>query len=170
MTPNDAPSTIPGNPDSILELMQLPAFQNLLAKVETNFYRNRPKEAAELELEGTIRFTLQERAAQAWEILEGSPLDGPSDGPGAGVDLRTGLPAAGVGRQLILEGDAKATQLDFGTGSRIFKTGCPNSKRPVKLSNRMNAATTKASSSVSRFVSTGLNSPNSRTPTNTCER
>ena len=80
MTPNDAPSTIPGNPDSILELMQLPAFQNLLAKVETNFYRNRPKEAAELELEGTIRFTLQERAAQAWEILNearssGLPMD-----------------------------------------------------------------------------------------------
>jgi hypothetical protein len=69
MTPNDASSTIPGNPDSILELMQLPAFQNLLAKVETNFYRNRPKEATDLELEGTIRFTLQERAAQAWEIL-----------------------------------------------------------------------------------------------------
>jgi hypothetical protein len=69
MTPNDASSTIPGNPDSILELMKLPAFQNLLAKVETNFYRNRPKEAAELELEGTMRFTLQERAAQAWEIL-----------------------------------------------------------------------------------------------------
>jgi len=46
--------------------MKLPAFQNLLAKVETNFYRNRPKEAADLELEGTIRFTLQERAAQAW--------------------------------------------------------------------------------------------------------
>ena len=69
MTPNDASSTIPANPDSILELMQLPAFQNLLAKVETNFYRNRPKEAADLELEGTIRFTLQERAAQAWEIL-----------------------------------------------------------------------------------------------------
>ena len=71
---------IPGNPDSILELMQLPAFQNLLAKVETNFYRNRPKEAAELELEGTIRFTLQERAAQAWEILAkarstGLPMD-----------------------------------------------------------------------------------------------
>ena len=80
MTPNDSPSTIPGNPNSILELMQLPAFQNLLAKVETNFYRNRPKEAAELELEGTIRFTLQERAAQAWEILmearsSGLPLD-----------------------------------------------------------------------------------------------
>ena len=70
MTPNEASSTIPGNPDSILELMKLPAFQNLLAKVETNFYRNRPKEAAELELEGTIRFTLQERAAQAWEILK----------------------------------------------------------------------------------------------------
>jgi hypothetical protein len=69
MTPNDAPSTLPGNPDSILELMKLPAFQNLLAKVETNFYRNRPKEAADLELEGTIRCTLQERAAQAWEIL-----------------------------------------------------------------------------------------------------
>ena len=69
MTPIDTSSTIPGNPDSILELMQLPAFQNLLAKVETNFYRNRPKEAAELELEGTIRFTLQERTAQAWEIL-----------------------------------------------------------------------------------------------------
>lgn len=69
MTPNDASSTIPGNPDSILELMKLPAFQNLLAKVETNFYRNRPKEAADLELEGTIRFTLQERTAQAWEIL-----------------------------------------------------------------------------------------------------
>jgi hypothetical protein len=69
MTPNDASSTIPGNPNSILELMKLPAFQNLLAKVETNFYRNRPKEAADLELEGTIRFTLQERAAQAWEIL-----------------------------------------------------------------------------------------------------
>ena len=69
MTPNDASSTIPGNPDSILELMKLPAFQNLLAKVETNFYRNRTKEAADQELEGTIRFTLQERAAQAWEIL-----------------------------------------------------------------------------------------------------
>ena len=69
MTPNNASSAIPGNPDSILELMKLPAFQNLLAKVETNFYRNRPKEAADLELEGTIRFTLQERAAQAWEIL-----------------------------------------------------------------------------------------------------
>ena len=69
MTPNDASSTIPANPDSILELMKLPAFQNLLAKVETNFYRNRPKEASDLELEGTIRFTLQERAAQAWEIL-----------------------------------------------------------------------------------------------------
>jgi hypothetical protein len=80
MTPNDASSTIPGNPDSILELMKLPAFQNLLAKVETNFYRNRPKEAAELELEGTIRFTLQERAAQAWEIVKearstGLPMD-----------------------------------------------------------------------------------------------
>src|ERR1039457_3535164 len=70
MTPNNASSTIPGNPNSILELMQFPAFQNLLAKVETNFYRNRPKEAAELELERTIRFTLQERAAQAWEILK----------------------------------------------------------------------------------------------------
>jgi len=69
MTPNDTSSTVPANPDSILELMKLPAFQNLLAKVETNFYRNRPKEAADLELEGTIRFTLQERAAQAWEIL-----------------------------------------------------------------------------------------------------
>ena len=80
MTPNDASSTIPGNPDSISELMKLPAFQNLLAKVETNFYRNRPKEAAELELEGTIRFTLQERTAQAWEILAkarstGLPMD-----------------------------------------------------------------------------------------------
>jgi hypothetical protein len=80
MTPNDASSTIPGNPDSILELMKLPAFQNLLAKVETNFYRNRPKEAADLELEGTIRFTLQERAAQSWEILAkarsaGLPMD-----------------------------------------------------------------------------------------------
>ena len=69
MTPNDTHSTIPGNTESISELMKLPAFQNLLAKVETNFYRNRPKEAADLELEGTIRFTLQERAAQAWEIL-----------------------------------------------------------------------------------------------------
>ncbi len=58
MTPIDTSSTIPGNPDSILELMQLPAFQNLLAKVETNFYRNRPNEAATLESEGTIRFTL----------------------------------------------------------------------------------------------------------------
>ena len=80
MTPNDASSTIPRNPNSISELMQLPAFQNLLAKVETNFYRNRPKEAAELELEGTIRFTLQERAAEAWEILNearstGLPMD-----------------------------------------------------------------------------------------------
>ena len=80
MTPNDAPSTIPRNPDSISGLMKLPAFQNLLAKVETNFYRNRPKEAAELELEGTIRFTLQERTAQAWEILAkarstGLPMD-----------------------------------------------------------------------------------------------
>jgi hypothetical protein len=69
MTPNDASSTIPRNPDYISGLMKLPAFQNLLAKVETNFYRNRPKEAAELELEGTIRFTLQEHTAQAWEIL-----------------------------------------------------------------------------------------------------
>jgi hypothetical protein len=69
MAPSNASSTIPQNPDSISEFMKLPAFQNLLAKVETNFYRNRPKEAADLELEGTIRFTLQERAAQAWEIL-----------------------------------------------------------------------------------------------------
>ena len=38
MTPSSASSTIPDNPDSILELMKLPAFQNLLAKVETNFY------------------------------------------------------------------------------------------------------------------------------------
>src|ERR1039458_433542 len=45
---------------------------------------------------------------------QGSPLDGPSDGPGTGADLRAGLPAAGVGRQLILEGDTKAPQLDFG--------------------------------------------------------
>jgi hypothetical protein len=80
MTSSNASSTIPGNPDSILELMKLPAFQNLLAKVETNFYRNRPKEAAELELEGTIRFTLQELAAQAWAILAkarstGLPID-----------------------------------------------------------------------------------------------
>jgi len=80
MTPSNASNVIPGNPDSILELMKLPAFQNLLAKVETNFYRNRPKEAADLELEGTIRFTLQERAAQAWEILakarsKGLPLN-----------------------------------------------------------------------------------------------
>ncbi len=69
MTPNDAPNTAPRNPDYISGLMKLPAFQNLLAKVETNFYRNRPNEAATLESEGTIRFTLQERAAQAWEIL-----------------------------------------------------------------------------------------------------
>ena len=80
MTPNHASSTIPANPGYISELMKLPAFQNLLAKMETNFYRNRPKEAAELELEGTIRFTLQERAAQAWEILAkarstGLPMD-----------------------------------------------------------------------------------------------
>ncbi len=80
MTPNGASNIIPCDPDYILGLMQLPAFQNLLAKVETNFYRNRPKEAAELELEGTIRFTLQERAAQAWEILKearstGLPMD-----------------------------------------------------------------------------------------------
>ena len=80
MAPNEVSSTISSNPDSILELMKLPAFQNLLAKVETNFYRNRPKEAADLELEGTIRFTLQERAAQAWEILAkarsaGLPMD-----------------------------------------------------------------------------------------------
>jgi hypothetical protein len=69
MTPNDASITIPHNPDSILELMKLSAFQNLLAKVETNFYRNRPNEAATRELEGTLQFTLQQRAAQAWEIL-----------------------------------------------------------------------------------------------------
>jgi hypothetical protein len=80
MAPNGASSTIPSSPDSILELMKLPAFQNLLAKVETNFYRNRPKQAADLELEGTIRFTLQERAAQAWGILAkarstGLPMD-----------------------------------------------------------------------------------------------
>src|ERR1035438_4666222 len=41
-------------------------------------------------------------------------LDRPPDGPGPGADLRTGLPTAGVRRQLILEGDTKATQLDFG--------------------------------------------------------
>jgi hypothetical protein len=69
MTPNGESSTISCNPGYISGLMKLPAFQNLLAKVETNFYRNRPKEAADLELEGAIRFTLQERAAQAWEIL-----------------------------------------------------------------------------------------------------
>ena len=80
MTPNIEATALPRNPDYISGLMELPAFQNLLAKVETNFYRNRPKEAAQLELEGTIRFTLQERAAQAWEILKearskGLPLD-----------------------------------------------------------------------------------------------
>ena len=80
MTPKGEFSTIPCNPSYISELMKLPAFQNLLAKVETNFYRNRPKEAAQLELEGTIRFTLQEQAAQAWEILKearssGLPMD-----------------------------------------------------------------------------------------------
>ena len=69
MTPKGESSTIPCNPGYISELMKLPAFQNLLAKVETNFYRNRPNEAATLESEGTIQFTLQERAAQAWEIL-----------------------------------------------------------------------------------------------------
>ena len=69
MALNSANMTLPGNPNSISELMKLPAFENLLAKVETSFYRNRPEEAAELELEGTIRVTLQERAAQAWAIL-----------------------------------------------------------------------------------------------------
>jgi hypothetical protein len=49
--------------------MRLPAFQNLLAKVETNYYRNRPQEAVKLEAAGTLPALLQERAAQAWAIL-----------------------------------------------------------------------------------------------------
>lgn len=57
-------------------LMQLPAFQNLLAKVETNFYRNRPHEAEELEAAGTLAALLQEQAAQAWEILSAARKSG----------------------------------------------------------------------------------------------
>jgi hypothetical protein len=65
---------------NISELMKLPAFQNLFAKVETNFYRNRPNEAERLKLEGTLRTVLLERTAQAWEILAqarstGTPMD-----------------------------------------------------------------------------------------------
>jgi hypothetical protein len=51
------------------DLMRLPAFQNLLAKVETNYYRNRPQEAVKLEATWTLPALLQERAAQAWAIL-----------------------------------------------------------------------------------------------------
>jgi hypothetical protein len=59
--------------------MTLPAFQNLLAKVETNYYRNRPREAEKMECEGTLPALLQEQAAQAWEIMTqvratGAPL------------------------------------------------------------------------------------------------
>ncbi len=55
--------------DHMANLMQLPAFQNLLAKVETNYYRNRPNEAAELKQAGTLAELLQEQAEQAWELL-----------------------------------------------------------------------------------------------------
>jgi len=51
------------------ELMTLPAFQNLLAKVETNYYRNRPREAEKMARQGTLPAFLQEQAAQAWEIM-----------------------------------------------------------------------------------------------------
>jgi len=109
MTPNDAPSTIPGTPTPF-RVDEAPGFQNLLAKVETNFYRNRPKEAAELNWRG--RFGSPSRNAR--------PRHGKSsrrrarrasDGPGPGADLRIGLPTAGVRRQLILESDTKAPQL-----------------------------------------------------------
>ena len=52
------------------ELMKLPAFRNLLAKIETNFYRNRPREAEEREADKSIRSFLEERTVQAWEILK----------------------------------------------------------------------------------------------------
>jgi hypothetical protein len=51
------------------ELMKLPAFRNLLAKVETNFCRNRPKEAAQMEQSGTLSSFMLEQASQAWEVL-----------------------------------------------------------------------------------------------------
>lgn len=61
---------------SISELMQLPAFQNLLAKVETNFYRNRPNEAQKMEADGSLPSFLQERAKQAWEMLSAARSKG----------------------------------------------------------------------------------------------
>lgn len=76
MTPNNSPQP---NISQLSEMMQLPAFQNLLAKVETNYYRNRPKEAERMEQDGSLPSLLQERTKQAWEILaqaraKGTPM------------------------------------------------------------------------------------------------
>lgn len=68
MTPNTMQNQ-PTIQRSITELMQLPAFQNLLAKIETNFYRNRPSEAKTMETDGSLPSFLQEQAKQAWETL-----------------------------------------------------------------------------------------------------
>jgi hypothetical protein len=69
MGPDTISNTVLSSRADISELMKLPAFQNLLAKVETNYFRNRPNEAAQLVEAGTLPSLLQEQAAQAWEIL-----------------------------------------------------------------------------------------------------
>ena len=61
------------------EWMKLPAFCNLLAKVETNFCRNRPKEATQMEQSGALASFMLDQASQAWEVLanaraEGTPM------------------------------------------------------------------------------------------------
>ena len=56
--------------------MKLPAFCNLLAKVETNFCRSRPKEAAQMEQSGTLASFMLEQASQAWEVLASARAKG----------------------------------------------------------------------------------------------
>jgi len=116
MTPNDASSTIPGNPDSILELMKLPAFQNLLAKVETNFYRNRPKEAADQELEGQFDSHYRNARPRRGNPRQGT-LDGPPEEQAQELISELVYPPLESDGKLILESDAKAPQLDFGIAS-----------------------------------------------------
>jgi hypothetical protein len=76
MTPNPDQTPTPNIQRSLSELMTLPAFQNLLAKVETNFYRNQPNEAQRMEQDGTLPSFLQAQTVQAWEILSDARMKG----------------------------------------------------------------------------------------------
>jgi len=79
MTPIDASSTIPAT-RLHFGVDATPGLPEPARQGGDELLSEPPKEAAELELEGTIRFTLQERASEAWEILKearstGLPMD-----------------------------------------------------------------------------------------------